>query len=271
MLLLTSFVFAVENQVSLNGFFLHQYANVATNELGQPYNSGKTDKSAWKAYDVQGNAYIAIEILNSEKHYIYSIQLTGNNIEMEPFLGLVLGDDKSKVLEKLGNPTGISHIGDSGAEHLEYRNNNFSIEISPKGKLWSIRIHTFQDMFANPSDESNHWAGFERALKDKNFKELTNYFRPDIEIYKNNEIYDIKKSFKNFQENPSNFFLSLLFADSDSVLSEVLLHKPESELRLVTDFGVGRVYKFYKSKILKEIVFFPFNGKYKIYEIRFLN
>ena len=41
------------------------------------------------------------------------------------------------------------------------------------------------------------------------------------------------------------------------------------QMRIAENVGTGRVYKFSKGKILKEIVFFPYNGKYRVYEIAF--
>jgi hypothetical protein len=45
--------------------------------------------------------------------------------------------------------------------------------------------------------------------------------------------------------------------------------EPVPEFRFVTGKRVLTVYKFYKSKVLEEIVFVPHAGRWKVYEIKF--
>ena len=70
-------------------------------------------------------------------------------------------------------------------------------------------------------------------------------------------------------ENPDPGIYEVLLGEENSVYSEIQQTEPEGELRLVVGLGGGWVYKFYNSKIPKEIVFFPYNRKYRVYEITF--
>jgi hypothetical protein len=66
-------------------------------------------------------------------------------------------------------------------------------------------------------------------------------------------------------------FYKALLSDYSSVYEELKATEPEREIRVYEKVGVGIVHKFNKGKILKEIVFLPFAGQYRIYEIAFRN
>jgi hypothetical protein len=93
--------------------------------------------------------------------------------------------------------------------------------------------------------------------------------RPDVEIYKSGKVLSINQKYSAFVEHPDKDFITALVSDNDSVLKELTETEPEAELRIHEKVGVGEVYKFYKGKILKEIVFFPYNGMNRVYEIKF--
>ncbi len=100
-------------------------------------------------------------------------------------------------------------------------------------------------------------------------KAILEWVRPDVEISRDGDVLSIKKRYDDFRAKPDDNFVKALIGERNSVLEELGKTEPEEEMRIAENVGVGRVYKFYKGKILKEIVFFPYNGKYRVYEIAF--
>jgi ABC-type proline/glycine betaine transport system ATPase subunit len=90
-----------------------------------------------------------------------------------------------------------------------------------------------------------------------------------VEIYKKGKVLSINQRFADFVDKPDNEFIDAFLGEKDSVLKELAETEPEGEFRLHEKVGVGEVYKFYKGKILKEIVFYPYNGMSRVYEIEF--
>ncbi len=118
-------------------------------------------------------------------------------------------------------------------------------------------------------DKFDQWAAFKKAVLAKDMKAILELVRPDVEISRDGEVLSIKKRYEDFRVKPDGDFVKALIGDRNSVLEEIGKTEPEEEMRLAENVGVGRVYKFKKGKILKEIVFFPYNGKYRVYEIAF--
>ena len=269
LLVLPSMVSALENQYQLNGFWIHQYKNAIPATLGKPLQTGETNYSTWEAYVLSDKAHMIFEFLKTKPHWIYSIQITGEETEMLPFVGLKLGDSKDKVIRMLGEPDDVSKMKNRNIDLFVYKSKNFTVEIDGKGKLYSIKIHGYNRLFESATSDFSYWDDFKKTLSNKDFSGLSEFFRPDVEIYKNEEILEIDESFHTFFLKPSGKFYEALFSESKSVYKELQACEPETELRLVADFGVGHVFKFYEGKILEEIVFFPYAGRHRIYEIKF--
>ncbi len=261
--------YAAENQFQLNGFWLHQYKKAISPSLGKPFQTGKTDYSTWEAYALSSKSYMVFEFLKDKPHWIYSIQITGAATEMIPFMGLKLGDDESQVIATLGKPDKVKRVEDYKVNLYEYKDKNYTLEINDQRKIYSLRITEYNELFKTVSRDSPDWKAFKKAILNKDLRGISEFFRPDAEIYINDEVLAIDKPFHSFFSYPAGKFYAALLKGERSVFKELQSTEPEAEIRLIENFGVGLVYKFYKGVILEEIVFFPYAGKYRVYEIKF--
>lgn len=261
--------YASKNQFELNGFFLHQYEKSISKTLGEPFKTGEKEHSTWKAFILPNtNNYMVFEFLKEKPQWIYSIQLTGKEPQKISFNGLRLGDDKSKVLKILGKPDEIRRIESVKMNFYDYKTKNFTVEIDDNDKLYSIYIHVYNDLL-NKLPANFSWDDFKKTVLKKDFIGFSEFVRPDIEIYKDNKILDIDKSFKSFFSESIGEFYDAIFSKKDSLYQELKTSTATQEGRLVPGFGSGWVVKFYDSKILEEVAFFPYAGKYRVYEIKF--
>ncbi len=268
-LLLPCTAVAQEFAVDLNGFRLWQYKDTVKAYFGEPFQTQKNDEYSAEAYQVTDSSYMVIEHWDKYPDNIYSIQITRYPTKMLPFKGLVLGDPAKKVQEVLGKPSRTKKLEKPPVTINYYDKTNYSTEIDADGRLYSIKIHVTEEFMNNADDKFDQWAAFKKAVLAKDMKAVLELLRPDVEISRNGDVLSIKKRYEDFCEKPDGDFVKALIGESNSVLEELGKTEPEMEMRLAENVGVGRVYKFYKGKILKEIVFFPYNGKYRVYEIAF--
>lgn len=253
----------------LNGFRLWQYKTAVEASYGEPNQKIEQKDSTYEVFYLPKHAYMVFEYLKIRQHNIFSIQITGSAIKMIPFKGLVLGDSVEKVKKNLGEPSNISKLKKPRVDIYGYDNTNYSIEINENGKLYSIRIHVNDDLFEKASFTDEHWENFKNAVINKDVQKIISWLRPDVEIYKDNKVLSINKKMSEFKKNPNQEFIQAIIADKNSIFAELKKTEPEGEMRLQENMGVASVYKFYEGDILSEIVFFPYNGKYRIYEITF--
>lgn len=188
-----------------------------------------------------------------------------------PFKGLILGDDVDKVNRVLGKPARVKSIASPQVSLFEYQNGNYSVEVDKSGRLYSIRIFITEKLLTVEGDSDADWREFKAAIIAKDFVRVIAMLRPDVEIYRNGKVLAVNQKHSDFTENPDKEIIDALVGNTDSVLQEIVQTEPESELRLAESFGMGSVYKFYKGRILAEIAFFPYNGRYRVYEIAFRN
>jgi c-di-AMP phosphodiesterase-like protein len=262
-------LWAADIQTDLNGFRLLQFKTAVEAFFGKPFQTFKTKSSTAEAYRVDSDAYMVFEYLNDLPNNIFSIQLTGHTSKALPFRGLMLGDDVKRVNDILGKPSQVKKIESPDVTEYDYERTNYSVEIDDKNKLYSIRLYSNRDFTRRVNEEFKAYDEFKDTILKKDLSGILSMLRPDVEIYKGEKVLSIKRRYADFVANPDKEIITALLGDSRSVLKEVAESEPEGELRLIMNFGIGEVYKFYKGKILEEIVFFPYNGKYRVYEIRF--
>ncbi len=260
---------AADIQLDLNGFRLLQLKTAPENSLGKPFDTSKTDRSTAEAYRIDSDAYMVFEYSKNLPNNIFSIQITGYTGKALPFKGLVLGADVQRVNDVLGKPARIDKVESPNVSRYSYEGANYSVEIDAAGKLYSIRIHCTKEVVQKPSDMFTSYDKFKALVLAKDIKGIITMLRPDVEIYKKGKAMAINRRYADFVENPDKEIVSAILDETDSVLKEMKESEPEGELRMVHNFGVGEVYKFYKGRILEEIAFFPYNGKYLVYEIAF--
>jgi len=260
---------AADIQVDLNGFRLLQFKTAPENTFGKPYKTFKTAYSTVEAYLFDSDAYMIFEYYNDLPNNITSIQLTGHTDKAIPFKGLVLGADVKKVEDALGKPSKIEKIDSPKVSEYSFENTNYSVEIDENNKLYSIKISLTKDINQKHNEPFKAYDELKSLIIKKDINAVIEMLRPDVEIYKNGKILSINKKYTDFVAKPDKKIMSAIFGDKDSVLKEIKETEPEAAMRLIQNMGVGEVYKFYKGSIIKEIVFFPYNGKYRVYEIEF--
>jgi len=257
---------ASEFEVDLNGFRLLQRESVSNDAFGAPYKTFNDGSQIFKAYVVGG----ALMIIGSDKDKtIKSIQLTGTSSKALPFKGLLLGDPKEKVVRHLGSPSNISIVDDPQVSFYEYDGKNYDVEIDKNGNLYSIKIHATDELINKTEFSESIWLDLKSAILLKNTPKILELFRPDAEIYKNGKTFFINKRYIDFVLKPDENFMTSLIGDKESVARAITEFNPTLEMRIHEKVGFGVVYKFPKSKILKEIWMLPYNGKYRVYEISF--
>lgn len=253
----------------LNGFALWQYKTAIRSSLGEPTETVENDSSITEVYFISDNGYMAFEYCNPFPNNVCSIQITGRVPDMEPFLGLKLGDSEERIYEVLGLPSKVENVTESKVQVLAYTQRNGSVEIDEHGRLLSIHIKITNDMFASPETIGDPWTEFVSALRASDRAEILNALRPDVEIYRDGDILSIEKKYSDFRNSPERVFMHALLGQGKSVLAHANVETPEAALRKTEKMGVGLVYKFKSGEILDEVVFFPFNGRLRIYEIVF--
>lgn len=268
-ILFPALLFAGELQTDLNGFRLWQLKPAVSSAMGKPFDTFTTEDSIVEAYRLDDKTYMVFEYLKKYQNNIYSMQITGSTYKALPFMGLSLGDDIEKITKILGKPSRVETIDSPKVSKYEYEGKNYTIEIDDKDKLYSIKIFITKDLLGKTTETLKAWEEFKNAIVAKDNRKIIEMLRPDVEIYKSGKVLFINQTFADFVEHPDKQFIAALVGDNGSVLKELTETEPEAELRIHEKVGVGEVYKFYKGKILKEIVFFPYNGMNRIYEIQF--
>ncbi len=268
-LLFTIRVYAGELVTDLNGFRLQQFRTVPDIVLGTPFKTLETEDREVRAYQIDDQAYMVFTYDKRRPYNINSIQLTGNTRRALPFKGLCLGDSREKVEQVLGKPSRMEDTDLPNISALKYDDRNYLVEVDDQQCLYSIKVFTTTDMMSKTEGLETEWLDFKAAILARDISKVAEMLRPDIEIYKDGKILSITQKFSDFIENPDKDFQAALFGEKDSIFIELVQSEPEEEIRVVIDFGVGLVYKFYQGKIIKEIVFFPYNGRYRVYEIAF--
>jgi hypothetical protein len=259
-----------ENITDLNGFRLWQYKSAIKASLGEP--TKKITKKDWiyEIYNLPENSYMVFTYFNNFPNNTYSIQISGSTNKTIPFKGLILGDNVEKVKTILGNPTDITNSELPNVKVYNFNNSNYSVEIDENGKLLSIRVFVTNDFFKSSSAvKDNPWENFKKAVLEKDTQAILNWLRPDVEIYKDNKVLSIDKKYSDFIEKTNTQFFNALIADKNSVYAELKNSEPEGSNRFIKELGIGLVYKFPKGTNLQEIVFFPYNGKHRVFEIAF--
>ena len=253
----------------LNGFALWQYQTAIRHSLGQPSETIATDSSTSDVHFLSEQGYMVFEYCKTFPQNVCSIQITGRVFDMEPFLGLRLGDAKQKVQAVLGPPSNIETSEDTKVQTFRYASSNISVELDEYDRLFTIRVAITKDMLRSSKPIGDPWAEFVSALKEHNTAEIMKILRPDVEIQRDGAVLSIEKKYSDFRKAPDQIFMQALQGPEKSVLAQALTETPEGALRLTRDLGTGLVYTFKVGEILNEVVFFPFNGRMRVYEISF--
>lgn len=258
-----------DSEVELNGFQLWQFKSVVHDALGKPFKTIPRDSSTMEAHRIGPDAYMVFGYLKEWPKNISMIQVTGYIDNMLPFKGMVLGDDAQKIKRRLGPASSVKQVQQPKVQQWSYKETNYSVEVDETGKLYSIQINLNSYIMNEGGDNFDPWEDFKKAVLAKDTAGVLNSLRPDVEIYRKGKTLTIDKPMAEFTRKPASEFMSAFWGNKDSVLAALQQSEPEAESRLTTKIGMGMVFKFYKGTIIREIAFFPFNGKYRVYEIAF--
>lgn len=262
---------ANELPVDLNGFRLWQYKSAAENHFGKPFQTMKRDDHVLEAHQVSKSSYMVFEYGKTFPENAGSIQITGYPTKMIPFMGLQLGDSEEKVISVLGKPSSTKKITSPPVTIWYYDKKNYTTEFDQQGRLYTIKIHLDEKMMNEADMAPENWAAFKQAILAKDKDTILKWLRPDVEISWHGRTLSIDKRFADFQSAPDRDFMEALIGDKSSVHTQIRAAEPEVAMRLMLEMGAGWVYKFHEDNVLAEIVFFPYNGQFRVYEVKFRN
>jgi len=267
---LPSITLAGQFETDLNGFRLWQYISGAESHLGKPFKTIEEPDRTQQAFKVSENSYMVFSNSKEKhKHYVASIQISGYPTKMIPFKGLTLGDSKAKVEKTLGKPGSTKKIYDGKFTINYYDPANYSTEYDEHGKLYSIKLHVTNEFMEAKDYEFKSWQKFKKAVLKKDVPAIMATLRPDAEIFKGGETLTHQGRYLEFMNKPDKKFVEALIGAKNSVRTVLKESEPDGEMRLVMGMGIGQVFKFYKSDVLREIVLFPYSGDYRVYEVAF--
>ncbi len=262
------------SQTELNGFLLGQYKKVLDNTFGTPYKEIKTEDGwLYLAYllDKQSEAYMWFKFTNDDQKHVFSIQIEGlPTTKMTPFLGLRLGDDKSRVMAVLGQPSAIRPDNELKLELYKYDGRNYSVEINAQGKLSSIQIFGYEGFLQEPKSFPRI-EKLQQYVLQRDIDGLMTVLAPDFEAYKGGQTYTFSTAARSELSHASSPLVRFLLGDRDSLRAVFAVERlnGEPEIRIYTKAAPGRVFKFPRSKIIREIVYKFFAGDWKVWEVQF--
>ncbi|RYG47812.1 hypothetical protein EON79_06330 [bacterium] len=263
------------SQREVNGFLVGQYRNAVTAHFGpKPFQTRKTE-DGWvqRIYiiDRAKEAYMIFESAPAAPDTIYAIQITGwPGTPMLPFRGLKLGASREAVVETFGEPTVEEEIGEVPGTILRYEDRNYTLELSPEGRLASIRVVGSAGFDTDATKSKPDLRLFTMALQRRSLDTVVDLLTPDVEIYfggKKSVMF--KKSARRELYDPKSSFYRALFSSKGGVVSALAGETSEAEENLrVRDRGViDYVFKFPKGKVVKEVVYKWSAGKWRVWEI----
>lgn len=280
-LLLPNILAAAENppsQIELNGFLLGQYKIVLESTFGEPFKE-IAHEDGWvdRFYSLGPGAesYMLFGLSNKDDVQIIAMQITGNSAPgMFPFLGLRLGDSKSKVLEVLGEPSSIKPVVvpdlNLDLKYYQYEGRNYSVEINHLDKLYSIRLvgdeGLLQEAQGVPAIEE-----LKVCVLRKDADCLVGVLAPDFEAFKDGKAITYSTAARRELANSASPLVHLLLGSENSLRSVFADEKLDghSELRLYESKRLDWVFKYPDSKIIQEIVYTFHSGEWRVWEIRF--
>lgn len=269
LLAITGTARAAEPVHALNGWHLLQLVQAMESAYGPPAKVIEADGLTSRVYMIDEAAYMVASTTPSMPHHAVALQVTGETRKALPFLGLSLGDPMADVVAALGEPSGASRVEDWNVTLHLFDGRNLSVETDDAGRLFSIRIHADEAVLGGRDAEGDDpWPGFAAALAARDTPSILKQLRPDVEIFRDGRTLDIRRRMHDFLAAPDPDFMAALVGKGGAA-SAVARHVPDAFVRLIEGVGVGRVYRFPADSLLEEVVFFPYAGQLRVYEIAF--
>jgi hypothetical protein len=260
------------SQLELSGFLLGQYDSAAEGQFSKPTQVTKTE-DGWidRAYvfDKDHGGYMAFKYPSDDSKRMIAIQIAGSaGTPMVSFMGLQVGDDRSKIVAAVGTPSVVQHETDY-IDLWKYSGRNYSFEIDKGGKLSSIQIMGYDGFSDKPPSGFPDIENFRKSVVNRDTDALINLLAGDLEIYQKDQTYTFSKAARSDLQDADSKVARLLLGPKDSVRSAFIDEKfePDTQLRMYTEAPAGSVVKFEHSKIIREIVYKVEAGAWRIWEI----
>jgi hypothetical protein len=266
--------FGNEFITELAGFSIGQYRAVVKNELGDPVKTDKySDGFEYEIYliDPDTSLYMIFEYSPVDLEIVWSIQLTGKAYHTD-FKDLHLGADESLVRKALGVPSKRVDIHEYG-QKWQYDGRNYSVEISTKGKLSSIKITDDSDQFF-PKATVSAIPSYEQvaaALNSNDRSTVKAVLCPDVEVYRGDSTYYFRNRMSQEMMHDQSGVFGLISQLSGELKNIDTNNSKEYEENVRLKLGADpmHVIKIKHGEVVKEIVFKYRFGQYLIWEIRF--
>jgi hypothetical protein len=200
---------------------------------------------------------------------IWSIQLSGEDAKVDTgFRGLRFGMTEAEVVKILGNPSKRIDVGENGTR-WEFEKANYSIEINTDKRLSSIRIVDHESLRSEPDIKKiPSFKSVLKTLTSGTNVEMAELLAPDMEIYIDGDAsYFGKRLSKEIASDDSKIFSTIRALSQ--LLQEVDIEKNEEfeeNLRLRIEAEPMHVYKFKKSRRVKEIVLRWDGSRWRLWE-----
>jgi hypothetical protein len=257
----------------LDGFRLGQFREAATNKLGKPAIKDKYDDGfEYETYILKPDTtlYMNFEFAPGYTDVMWSIQISGSDSTADiMFKGLKLGMSKERVEKIMGKASKVVDIEEYG-ERWEYDKANYSLEISKKGKLTSVKI---KDTYSTNRPDVSKLPVFKdvaKALTSKSNSEILSILAPGVEIYyKDTDIFFSMPLQTELKTDKSKVFSTIrTIAKGIDKVNIRDSTSYEECMRVMERQNVMHVMKIHKGATISEMVFQYTNGKYLIWEIR---
>ena len=91
-----------------------------------------------------GHGFMVILTSSDQPDQVYGVQINGGaDVDMDPIMGIRLGDSSFSLLTKVGEPTGKTPIPNSDNTLWSYDDRNYSFILSSGGDLICIRVYGY--------------------------------------------------------------------------------------------------------------------------------
>jgi hypothetical protein len=262
----------------LAGFLLRQNRVAVEAALGKPFAVEKRPSGEIAcAYHLRGskNNYLVAFYEQDKKSEMYGkvteLEMTGTDPSgFTGFFGLELGDSAEKAEATLGKPTEVRHEDDVNVDFWDYKNDNYSLEISPSRKLYSIQI---VDQPGHDTPEPSGGAAvrrFAEAIESHDIKTIMEMASGEIECATNDAFGVRAGAARTILSDPASPISVCLKRAADAVVAlGPEMKGADDQLRIWEKHSPGTVTKFPDSSPLKEIVFDQEAGAFRVYEVTF--
>ncbi|HEY3643751.1 MAG TPA: hypothetical protein VGM16_00310, partial [Gammaproteobacteria bacterium] len=138
---------AAPSQIGIGKITLGMPLDKAMAAFGSPGQLGTDDKgAAYHAYPLTASGgYTVLMTAIFRPTYVYGIQVAGgSDVEMDPVMGLKLGDTSQAVLEHVGAPSSKTPVTGMDRSLWSYVGRNYSFEVDSSGHLVSILVYGYE-------------------------------------------------------------------------------------------------------------------------------